>query len=373
MMPPATDERFALLLLTLMKGIGPTIINQLVDAFGSAQAILEADGRRLRAIPRYGEAIVAQRSDAALLDRTRRELEFAEAHGIHILLRGADGYPERVADVSDAPPLLFHLGTTPLASRHVLAVVGTRGATAYGRDFTTRLIADLRAAVPDLVVVSGLAFGIDVAAHRAALAAGVPTAGVVAHGLDRIYPSEHRQTAGRMVAAGGGILTEYPTGTTPLRGNFLARNRIIAALSDATLVVESKVRGGALVTANIALSYGREVLAVPGRATDERSRGCNRLIRLGNAGLVADADDVLDLLQWTPAATAPRQQTLSFAADVSPLGQRILDLLTERSRLRNDDIAEALDADLAAVAEALLDLEMDGLVRTVAGGAYEVR
>ena len=372
MTPPAPDERFALLLLTLMKGLGPTLINQLADGFGSAQALLEADARRLRAIPRCGEAILAQRSDAALLDRARRELGFAEAHGIHILQRGADGYPERLSDVPDAPPLLFHLGSTPLASPHVLAVVGTRSATAYGRDFTTRLIADLRAAVPDLVVVSGLALGIDVAAHRAALAAGVPTAGIVAHGLDRIYPSEHRQTAGRMVAAGGGILTEYPTGTTPQRGNFLARNRIIAALADATLVVESKARGGALVTASIARSYGREVLAVPGRATDERSRGCNRLIRQGNAGLVADADDVLDLLQWAPAA-ASQQQTLSFAAEVSPLGQRLLDLLTERGRLRSDDIAAALDADLSAVAETLLDLEIDGLVRTVAGGAYETR
>lgn len=372
MATPTSDERFACLLLTLMKGLGPMFINQLVDAFGSASAVLDADARRLRAIPRCGDALVEQRSDAALLNRTRRELDFAEAHDIRILLRDAEGYPERLADVPDAPPLLFHLGTTPLASPHVLAVVGTRSATAYGRDATARIIADLHAAVPDLVIISGLALGIDGAAHCAALNHGVPTAGVVAHGLDRIYPSEHRQMASRMVAAGGGILTEYPTGTTPQRGNFLARNRIIAALADATLVVESKARGGALVTASIARSYGREVLAVPGRITDERSQGCNRLISQGNAGLVADAADVLDLLQWTPNAP-PRQQTIPFAAEVSPLGQRILDLLTEHGRLRNADIATALDVDLSAVAETLLDLEMDGHVHTVAGGAYEAR
>ena len=231
--------------------------------------------------------------------------------------------------------------------------------------------------MPDLLVISGLALGIDISAHRAALLNGLPTLGVVAHGLDRIYPSVHRDTASQMIDQGGGIITEYLTHTEPIAANFLARNRIIAGLSDAVIVAESRDKGGSLVTASIALDYNRDVFAFPGRCNDDRSKGCNRLIRLNRAGLITCAKDLLEALGWENKSAnkaSVLQQSIPFVEEnLSANGRLILDALRQHGDLRISQLNDLTGLDNIVLIEELLNLEMDGKIRNCPGGLYQLR
>ena len=360
-----------------IRGVGSVRARLLIDTFGSAKAAYEANDHALLSIPRIGRAIVEQRADDTHLQRAERELDFADQHHIKVLLYGHEGYPSRLLDCPDAPTLLFYLGEANLESRHIISIVGTRKATQYGRDCVAALVKELGAALPDLVVVSGLALGIDVSAHRASLDAKVKTVGVVAHGLDRVYPANHRNIARMMIAEGGGMCTEYLTGTDIERGNFLARNRIIAGLADATIVAESRDRGGSLITASIALDYNRDVFAFPGRTTDDRSSGCNRLIRLNRAGLITCADDLLDAMNWRDAASRklPLQPSIDFGDEgLSPIARSVLDLLQQKGDLRLGQLCNLLpDTTRAALIEEMLQLEINGKVCACPGGVYRRR
>ena len=320
--------------------------------------------------------VIDGRTNAQLFDDARRELDFIEAHNIRPLVYGQEGYPKRLLSCPDAPTVLFKLGDTDLETKHVVSIVGTRQCTQYGRDIVHLLVKELHEALPEVIIVSGLALGIDVESHKAALENGVPTLGVVAHGLDRIYPYNHRGIAKQMIQQGGGLLTEYVTSAPFERGNFLARNRIIAGLADAIVVAESKEKGGSLVTASIALDYGRDVFAFPGRISDDRSNGCNRLIRLNRAGLITSAQDLLYAMNWQPTQQPQAiQQTLNFEEDhVSPLGRSILDILRDRGDLRLSQLSDILpDVERTALLEELLDLEMSDKIRNTPGGLYQLR
>jgi len=366
----------SLLALTSIPGIGSIRARHLIEAFGSAQAVLDAPAELLMQAGAVGQRVIEGRNNHRLFELADRELSFIEAHHIRMMTFGKEGYPKRLIDCPDAPTHLFQLGDTPLDSQRIVAIVGTRQCSQYGRDIVHRFVNELHEAYPDVVIVSGLALGIDVEAHRASLEAGAATVGVVAHGLDRIYPSQHRNVARQMVQSGGSIVTEYLTGTQPERGNFLARNRIIAGLSDAILVAESKEKGGSLVTASIALDYGRDVFAYPGRISDDRSNGCNRLIRLNRAGLITCAQDLMEAMGWADQK-APQaiQQSLNFEEDhLSPLGRQLLDILSERGDLRLTQLCDILpNTERAALQEELLDLEMSNKVRVTPGGLYQLR
>lgn len=362
-----------LLALTCIRGIGSVTARLLVEQYGSARAVFNADRRELAAVPRVGHALLEGMASGEAIDRARCEVAFMEAHRIRPLVYRTEGYPRRLAECPDAPLVLFYRGDADLDAPRVVSIVGTRRATTYGRDMTARLVADLASALPGAVVISGLAIGIDAAAHKAALAEHAPTVGVLAHGLDRIYPAVHRPLAARMLGEGGGLITEYFTTTEPERGNFLARNRIIAGLADATVVVESADRGGALVTASIAIDYDRDVFAVPGRVGDRFSEGCNRFIRTNKAALITSTDDLITMMNWgdtTPARHVQRE--LPFVADGSPRS-RILEHLRTRGSSTATDMAQALTTTVAALAEELLMLEMDGVVRALPGGIYRLR
>ncbi|MDE5712854.1 MAG: DNA-processing protein DprA [Muribaculaceae bacterium] len=240
----------------------------------------------------------AERDEA--LRRAEKEMELIERHNIRPYFILDSDYPVRLSQIPDAPVILYQLGKTDLDSRHIINIVGTRKPTPYGVDFCKRLVSDLADYFPDMLVVSGLAFGIDATAHSAALSSNLPTAGVVAHGLNMIYPAVHRDLARSMIQSGGCLISEYPFGETPFRQRFLERNRIIAALSDVTIVVESDVKGGAMSTANTAFSYSRDVLALPGRISDRLSSGCNLLIRKQKAHLLSCAADVIEITGWKP-------------------------------------------------------------------------
>lgn len=369
-----------------IKGVGSILARHLIEAFGSAQAVLEANDAALLQISRVGQAIIEQRRDPRLMQRADAEIQFMHAHHIQPLIYGQrpqqndqttpHSYPHRLSECQDAPTLLFKLGSANLESKHIVSIVGTRSCSQYGRDMVNRLVGELKEALPDLVIVSGLALGIDVSAHKAALEHGVPTVGVVAHGLDRIYPYIHKGIAREMVQQGGAIVTEYTTGTEPERGNFLARNRIIAGLADAVVVAESKAKGGSLVTASIALDYNRDVFAFPGRIGDSRSEGCNRLIRLNRAGLITCTQDLIESMNWGAPTAKHRtiQHSIPFEEENLPRNARlIIDALRDRGDLLLSQLSDATGLDHASLYEELLDLEMNGKIRTTPGGLYQLR
>lgn len=366
--------------LMSIKGVGSIYARQLISAFGSAQAVFEAPSQVLLEIPRIGAAVIEQRGDASLFERAEKEIQFIEQHHIRALLYGQPGYPHRLLECEDAPALLYSLGNADLDARHIVGIVGTRNCTQYGRDMVARFVHELKEAVPDVVIVSGLALGIDVSAHKAALAEQVPTVGVVAHGLDQVCPTAHKEIARQMVLDGGAMVSEYPStlimGTTVLPSNFLARNRIIAGLSDAILVAESKAAGGSLVTASIALDYNREVFAFPGRTSDPRSEGCNRLIRLNRAGLITCAQDFIEAMGWetNSANRAAIQQSIPFEEEnLSPNARLILDTLRDRGDLRLSQLTDATGLEHSLLLEELLDLEMNNKIRSTPGGVYQLK
>ena len=258
-----------------------------------------------------------------------KELAFVEKHGIGLYYYKDANYPYRLAQCVDAPLLMYAKGNVNVDTKHVLSIVGTRMPSERGKDWCRRLVLDLAAKVPDLTIVSGLAYGIDVVSHKAALEAGIPTVIIPAHGLDRIYPSVHRQVAVQALDKGG-ILTEYACGTEPERFNFVARNRIVAGLADAVVVVESKKKGGSLITADMAIDYGRDVFALPGRSDDECSAGCNDLIKRNRAQLIENADDLIAAMQWEDVKREAVQTTMvEMLADVSPTQEHLVALLRE--------------------------------------------
>ena len=323
-------------------------------------------------MPRTIEAL---RDWSSALARAEEELSFMERHHVAALCLADERYPRRLAECDDAPLVLYYRGTADLNQRRILSIVGTRHATAYGHDLVRRFLTRLRELCPQVLVVSGLAYGIDIVAHRQALDSGYETVGVLAHGLDTIYPTAHRETAVRM-ATQGGLLTEYMTSTQPVAHNFRQRNRIVAGMSDATVVVESAAKGGSLITARIAQEYGRDVTAFPGPVGALTSEGCNNLIRDNRAALIASADDFIAAVGWQSdvalreARTAGIERTLF--PDLTPDEQAVVDLLSRTNDLQLNVISVRTNQTVGALTATLFQLEMKGIVRPMAGGTYHL-
>lgn len=314
------------------------------------------------------ENIFDSRQREALLRQAAAELEFVQSRGIRPVLCTDNGYPERLAQCDDAPAILYVKGDANLDAAHMVAIVGTRHCTAYGKSFVDRLVADIAAALDDIVVVSGLAYGVDIAAHRAALAEGVPTVAVVAHGLNTIYPADHRNEARRIVDAGGAVVTEYRSCDPIHRGNFLARNRIVAGLCDAVIVVESDTKGGAMFTARLAGAYDREVLALPGRTSDVYSRGCNALIAGMSARMIRDVDDLADACRWHKKNAEGHQKEMVFEPDDEQ--KKVLEYLRQHPSATVNDMAHALAVPYPVLSTTLFDMEMNDMVTALPGGRY---
>ena len=370
----------------------------LLNEVGSATAVFENRrdlGRMMEHFsPRAAEVLAGMESE---LGRCEQELAYAREHKIKVLaLADETAYPSRLRQCDDAPLVLYQLGAADLNARHIISVVGTRRCTERGRDLCNNLAADLARLLPDTLVVSGLAYGIDIAAHRAALANHLPTVGVLAHGLDEIYPRLHRQTAIEMLQQGG-LLTEFMSHTQIEKVNFVQRNRIVAGLADATVVIETPERGGSLITAEMANGYNREVCTFPGRPTDAASAGCNHLIRRQGAHLVTSAADILADLGWqavsqpdgqgvmdfssaadATGATAPAQPSGNSASAASPLvaapeEQSIVAALQANGGdLSLSDLIAKTGLPVARLTSFLLPLEMKGIIRKLAGNKYHL-
>lgn len=367
-----TDKTIYQLGLTMINGIGDILARHLLETLGDAEAIFKEKTDRLERVPGIHRQFAAEIKRPEVLQRAEKELAFIEKNRIRTYFLTDKNYPVRLKECPDAPVLFYFKGNADLSAKHIISIVGTRRATDYGKCQTERLIADLAVSFPDLLVVSGLAYGIDICAHRAALRAGLPTVGVLAHGLDRIYPPVHRQTAVEMLEAGG-LLTDFPSDTNPDRPNFVRRNRIVGGLADATVVVESAEKGGSLVTADLAFSYGRDVFSFPGRVYDPHSRGCHLLIRQNKAGLITSADDLISAMRWDIGRTeAPlgRQTRLVFPEE-GPEGE-VVACLEREEEMQVNRLAMVLNRPVQELSALLFTMEMKGIVRALPGNRYRL-
>lgn len=309
------------------------------------------------------------------MKRADFEQKYMYDHGIRGLVLSDEDYPQRLLECPDAPLVLYYKGNADLNQAKIISIVGTRRITTYGQDLVRRFVSHLKRYCPQLLIVSGLAYGVDINAHREALANGYPTVGVLAHGLDTIYPYRHRDTAAEMLNRGG-LLTEFMTQTNADKPNFVRRNRIVAGMADAVILVESAVKGGGLITCEIAQSYNRAVFAFPGSVNAEFSKGCNNLIRDNGAGLISDADDFIKAMGWQDEAQ--RQRALadgierSLFPDLSAQEQQIVSLLQETNDVQLNILSVKTSIPIGQLTAVLFQLEMKGVVKPLAGGMYHL-
>ena len=313
---------------------------------------------------------------AEAMKRAEQEYEWIEAHGISVWTLEDEDYPYRLRQCPDRPLVLYGKGNLHLSDGHFVSIVGTRRPTERGKELTTQLVRELHEQLEHVTIVSGGAYGIDIAAHRAAIECGIPTIIVPAHGLDRIYPAQHRQDAVKALTHGG-ILTEFVSGTEPLATNFVQRNRIVAGLADAVVVVESRDKGGSLITARMAGDYSRELFAFPGRPNDPSSCGCNNLIKEDKAHLISGADDLIRFMGWPTRMThkQPVQtQLIGLMDDLTPSQQTILTKLQEaEDGLHINLLVMETELPYSDVSSDLVMLEMQGMIKSLPGGFYRMK
>lgn len=369
-------EILSAMTLTRISFFNLAVLRELYDRMGSAAAVI--DGRNnIRDIlpdanPRFVEAL---KDIDEPMKRAETELEFDQKHNIQPLCIGDEHYPQRLRECEDAPLILYYLGNSDLNKQRVVNIVGTRKCTTYGRDLIRRFCKDLRQLCPDVLIVSGLAYGVDINAHREALANGFDTVAVLAHGLDDLYPGAHRDTARQMISQGG-LLTEFMTQTNADKRNFVQRNRIVAGMSDACILVESAAKGGGLITAGISRSYNRDTFAFPGSVGATCSEGCNNLIRDNGASLITSADDFVNAMGWQDDAllNEARQQGIEreLFPDLSAEEQIIVTQLRRTNDLSLSMLTTRTNISVAQLSSILFTLEMKGIVRPLAGGTYHL-
>ena len=349
---------------------------ELFRRVGSAEEIVAHSQHIRDLLPEASDRLTQAFTDIGQAMRyAENELRTAESMGVRPLVMGDDDYPSRLLECPDAPLVLYYQGSASLNQKRVVSIVGTRRCTPYGQDLVRRFMSELRSLCPQVLVVSGLAYGIDICAHREALAQGYDTVGVVAHGLDDLYPPSHRPTADQMLKQGG-LLTEFPTCTRPDRLNFVRRNRIVAGLSDATLLVESAIRGGGLITTRIANDYGRDVFAFPGAVGAPYSEGCNDLIRRQGAGLITSAKHFVEAMGWQNDAQLSEAQAQGIERQLFPEltadEQRVVAVLQRKNDLQINILSVQSGIAVGPLTALLFSLEMKGVVRTMAGGTYHL-
>jgi len=355
--------------LTLIPGVGDVLGKKLVSICGSAEAVFRESRQRLLKLPRIGRILAQSLADKEILLRAEKELVFTERYRIQPLFFQDPLYPHRLKQCFDSPVMLFYKGTANLNSPRIIGIVGTRRATDYGKLITHDLVTGLEQ--HRVMVVSGLAYGIDSCAHRYALETGLETVGVLGHGLDTLYPWLNRSLAERMVKQGG-LITEFLSGTKPDRTNFPKRNRIIAGMCDALVVVEAGSKGGALITADIANSYNRDVFAVPGRVYDPYSDGPNWLVRTNRAALVQKVEDIEYLMGWKESEGPNHVAQRKFFIELTEEEERIIKLLQEKGKLGIDEICIQSETPMSKVSSSLLNLEFEGIIKCLPGKIYTV-
>jgi DNA processing protein len=365
--PTMHPQQLYQIALTFISGIGPVKSRLLIAHCGNAEQVFKEKKSALQKIPEIGSYTAGLLHNKEALERAERELKFIEERGIQALFFTDTHYPERLKSCEDSPVLLYIKGKLNLNSPRVISVVGTRTATSYGKSFCAELLKGIKAYSP--LVISGLAYGIDVCAHRNAVNEGLVTGACVAHGLDKVYPSLHASLALEM-EKNGGLISEFPGYTHMTPELFPMRNRIIAGLSDCTIVVETDERGGSMITANLASSYGREVFALPGRYNDIHSSGCNSLIRKNLAAILTSPKDLIHYMNWDEPQTAVKQ--LNLFETLSSEEESIIRALQQQGKLNIDELSISTNIPFSRLSSLLLDLEFRGLVKSCPGKSFEV-
>ncbi|MBP3943110.1 DNA-processing protein DprA [Sphingobacteriaceae bacterium WQ 2009] len=360
-------QRIYQIALSKMKGIGPTLTRQLMQHCGTLEGVFKASKQQLLQIPQIGPSTIQTLQEGNYLKLAERELQQIEKMAIQCHWYTEATYPHRLAACSDAPLLLYTKGNTDLNPTYTVAIVGTRRATAYGARICEELLAAFKAL--NIQIVSGLAFGIDSIAHRQALKHQLPTIAVLAHGLDRIYPYAHHQLAKDMLSQGG-LVTEFPLGTPPERVHFPMRNRIIAGMVDLLIVVEAAENGGALITAELANGYGREVCAFPGAVDQHYSAGCNYLIKSHRAQLVRDAADILYLMNWGSVSQQGSKQLNLMPPNLDPQAELVYSFIPKDKVIGIQQLAQLTGLTAHQLAVNLINLEMLSLILTFPGKNY---
>jgi DNA processing protein len=361
-----SQETLSALTLVCLRGLSASMAMCLYKKYKSATLALE----HLDEVPaRFRKKVLESLPEAQ--ERAKVEMEFCKQKNIQVLIFSDEGYPARLRECEDAPLVLFYRGVANLNEKRIISVVGTRKISGLGKSICQNFCKELATLLPDCVVVSGLAYGVDIHSHRACLENSLPTVAVLAHGLDRIYPSLHRSTAIEMLNQGG-LLTEFLSGTNPDKGNFVRRNRIVAGMADATIVIESAAHGGAMITARLANGYGRDVFAFPGRVTDPMSEGCLKLIKANVAALITCAGDVVKAMNWATAKphNVPIQRDLFV--ELTPQQECLCNLLKGTDGMTVNQLVVASDLPFSEVTTLLFDLEMDGVVQMFGGGIYRL-
>ncbi len=347
-----SDERICSIALTLCPGIGHIGAKRLIEGMGSAAEVFSRRKELPEIMPGVNPGVVTALDCPAAFLRAEQEMEFVEKNRLSCLTLKDEAYPSRLRECEDAPIVLFFKGNTDFNRLHVIDMVGTRRATDYGKQFCADFLRDLAVLCPDVLVVSGLAYGIDIHAHRAALANHLPTVAVLAHGL----------------------LTEFLTGTNPDKHNFVSRNRIVAGMSDATIVVESAAKGGSLITAELAEGYHRDCFAVPGRVTDESSIGCNRLIRDNKAALIQSAEEFVQIMGWAVAEQPARTEGIqrNLFPELTEEEELVVRILMRQGDLHINAMVVEADIPVNRMSALLFELEMKGVVKAMVGGVYHL-
>lgn len=356
--------------LSKLKGIGPIMARELVAYMGGVDELFTDPivDRKILSIPNAGPAILSAIKDRSVLETAKRELEFIHKHDVRVMFYLDDAYPRRLKHCVDAPVLLYMQGNGNVNPERVVSIVGTRKATDYGRMVCEELIEGLKDS--EVLIVSGLAYGIDICAHRAALRVGLPTIAGVAHGLDRLYPGEHAGTALKMMQ-NGGLITELSSKSNFHPSNFPSRNRVVAGMSDCTVVIESASKGGSLITADIANSYNRDVLAVPGSIKAKQSQGCNELIKQNKAALISSASDLINFMSWEQQPVKQNPQPSLFV-ELNTEEESLVSILRETGALTIDELCLRSKMPQSKAAGILLNLEFEGLVRSLPGKVYSL-
>ena len=370
------QEIFYAMALTRLTNFNYQQALELYRAMGSAQMLFEHRneiGDILKdCSPRLMEAL---KDWDEPMRRAEAELRFMEEHRVRAITLNSDDYPQRLTECPDAPIILYYSGNADLNQAKVISVVGTRQITVYGQDLIRRYISELKKFCPQALIVSGLAYGVDINAHRQALENGYETVGVLAHGLDQIYPYRHRDTAAEMLNHGG-LLTEFMSQTNADKPNFVRRNRIVAGMADAVILVESAAKGGGLITAEIAQSYDRSVFAFPGNVGQPFSEGCNNLIRDNGAALISNAQDFVKAMGWMDESLRQRANAdgieRNLFPELTPEEQQVVDLLQQTNDLQLNIINVKTGIPIGRLTALLFQLEMKGVVRPMAGGTYHL-
>ena len=355
--------------LTLIPNIGVVHAKALVNHFGSAEAIFHSAKKELDILDGIGAVRANSIKKFKDFSRAEDEIEFIKKYKIKTLFLTDKDYPQRLLNCYDSPSLLYYKGNADLNSSKIIAIVGTRNHNDYGKNVCEKLIEDL--INEDVLIVSGLAFGIDSIAHKTAIKNNIQTIGVLAHGLDRVYPSQNTSLAKQMISCGG-LLTEFKSNTNPDRQNFPERNRIVAGISDAIIVIESGLKGGSLITAELGNGYNKDVFAIPGRVHDTKSEGCNYLIRNNKAALITCADDLLENMGWKETKKSSLKKQRELFIELTDDEKIIINILQFQEQVHIDELYFKSKLSSSTVAQALLMLEMQGVVSSLPGKIYKI-